>query len=384
MSLTSNSLGDTMASSPCKTAASLLLALALLLQPLPPPAHAEGGISTADLTSGVTAADLVESLLADDSGIAIVGGSVSFSGANAAAGLFFDDEAIVGLEGGVILSTGAVASVAGPNLQDGVTTDHGLSGDQDLEGIALSTTFDAASLEFDFVPEGDSVAFIYVFSSDEYNEYANSEYNDAFGFFVNGVNYAQITTVGGEVVPVTINTINGGNPYGTDAQNPQYFRNNERVGAVAPLNTEMDGLTTVLSLQAPVNPNVPNHVKIVIADVIDGSLDSNVFIKRESFTDRAADLSLEMTTSAYAPGVGEDVTFTIRVTNAGPYVADIRARVDLPAGLTFSSATPEQGTYTPASGVWDLGAVAVDGSATLEIVTTAADGAEQAVTAQIV
>ncbi len=79
------------------------------------------------------------------------------------------------------------------------TTDNPGGGDANLNAlIAPRSTFDAAVLQFNFVPEFNLIRFDYVFSSDEYNEYANTEFDDVFGFFVNGVNCA---TVPGSVRP---------------------------------------------------------------------------------------------------------------------------------------------------------------------------------------
>jgi hypothetical protein len=46
----------------------------------------------------------------------------------------------------------------------------------------------------------------------------------------------------------------------------------------------MDGLTVVLTIKTLVNPGVPNHIKLAIADTADTALDSNVFIKAGSFS----------------------------------------------------------------------------------------------------
>ena len=65
------------------------------------------------------------------------------------------------------------------------------------------------------------------------------------------------------------------------------------------------------------------------------------------------------------------VTFTVTVTNKGPSAASGVAITDLlPAGLAFVSATPGQGTYTPATGVWALGALAVGAQTTLTLQAT--------------
>ena len=68
-----------------------------------------------------------------------------------------------------------------------------MDGDADLDALIPGFwTFDACILEFDFVPQSPTVSLKYVFSSEEYNEFVDSEFNDVFGFFVDGVNCAKI------------------------------------------------------------------------------------------------------------------------------------------------------------------------------------------------
>jgi uncharacterized repeat protein (TIGR01451 family) len=69
--------------------------------------------------------------------------------------------------------------------------------------------------------------------------------------------------------------------------------------------------------------------------------------------------------------VGENVTFTVTVTNRGPSAATNVAIDDaLPAGLAMVSATPSQGTYNPTTGVWTVGSMTATGQATLTMVAT--------------
>src|SRR5262249_49373450 len=57
--------------------------------------------------------------------------------------------------------------------------------------------------------------------------------------------------------------------------------------------------------------------------------------------------------------VGDTITFTVTLTNAGPDAAtNVRVTDLIPSGLTFVSATPGQGTYVSATGLWTVGTVA--------------------------
>ena len=67
--------------------------------------------------------------------------------------------------------------------------------------------------------------------------------------------------------------------------------------------------------------------------------------------------------------VGTAVTFTVTVTNKGPSAASGVAITDLlPAELALVSATPGQGTYTPTTGVWTVGALPFKAQTTLTLV----------------
>ncbi|MFN8375371.1 MAG: DUF11 domain-containing protein [Anaerolineae bacterium] len=97
-----------------------------------------------------------------------------------------------------------------------------------------------------------------------------------------------------------------------------------------------------------------------------------------------ADLSLTKMVSNSTPNVGTNVTFTITVSNAGPGNAtNVTALDQLPAGYTFVSATPSQGSYNNVSGVWTVGTVNAAASATLQITATVNPTGSYANTAQI-
>lgn len=229
------------------------------------------GLVTDDLNT-LTATDLANLLLGQGVEIA----NAIYTGDNTAAGSFAGGTGSVGFESGIILSSGNIADIVGPNQSDGTTTDFTSLGDGDLNTISSSTTEDAAVLEFDFKPNFTGpVTFRYVFSSEEYNEYVGS-FNDVFGFFIDGVNKALLPD---GVTQVSINTVNGGNPLGTGAANPEYYRNN----SPASLDIEADGLTVVLTLSHNVTLGQWYHIKLAIADASDGAYDSWVFIEAGSF-----------------------------------------------------------------------------------------------------
>ena len=221
--------------------------------------------------------DLVRAIV----GAGIVVSNVQFRGVLVSAGTFTNAQSVIGFDEGIILSSGDIANVIGPNQLSNATRQNGLPGDTDLDSLILGfTTLDATVLEFDFVPDKNVLSFQYVFASEEYNEFANTSFNDVFGFFLNGTNAALLPSTLTSNFVVSINNVNGGNPAGTDARNPQFYRDNTG-GSIC---TEMDGLTVVFNVLASVRVNEVNHIKLAIADAGDSRLDSAIFIKTGSFS----------------------------------------------------------------------------------------------------
>lgn len=245
-------------------------------------ATAQAQLQTTSIAQGTTPEDMVCTLLGG--GITVF--NVTYTGANNASGLYSGGAGIIGFTNGVLLTSGDTANVIGPNNSPATSTDNMLGGDPDLNSLIPGfQTFDASVLEFDFVANGSQARFNYVFSSEEYNEFVDTAFNDVFGFFVNGVNAALIP---GATTPVAINNVNNGNAAsgsaaGGPCNNCAFYIDNANLAA-PPLNTQMDGLTTVLPMTVPVNPGQTNHMKIAIADAGDHVLDSAVFIQASSFS----------------------------------------------------------------------------------------------------
>ena len=342
-----------------------VLALAVVSLGLTAVPASAAALAVTDLTGALEPADLAQDLAGE--GVTI--DNVTFVGTDTSAGRFTSGlMSVIGFDQGIALSTGNVNSVVGPNVQDGTTGFLGTGGDEQLTELAGVPTFDKTVLEFDFTPDDDTVFFSYVFTSEEYNEFVNGGVNDTFGFFVNGTNCA---TADGD--PVSINTVNNGNPFGVGTpSHPELYRNNDLEDGGGAIDTEMDGLTVILVCEAPVIPNEANHMKLAIADGGDTALDSNVFIRAGSFgtvppenctdgidndedglidgadPDCATDLAvgidaptaLTLVDCAYSPN---PFTVVATVTNDGSVAASgVVAALELPAGLNLVTGDVEQ------------------------------------------
>lgn len=233
-----------------------------------------GGIATQDLNQGVTIDDVVAKLV----GPGVTVSNITFTGDPRAVGLFNGGTGIIGFESGIVLSSGRIQDVVGPNVSNSMSTNFNNPGDPTLDGRGQGTTLDAAVLEFTVECDlADSLVVRYVFGSEEYNEFVNTGFNDVFGLYVNGSN---VSTIGAN--PVAINTINCGFNLAGPSSNCAFFINNSlQQPPAVPLDTELDGITVVLTAIGALNPG-PNTIKIAIADVGDRIYDSAIFLENGS------------------------------------------------------------------------------------------------------
>jgi hypothetical protein len=207
-------------------------------------------------------------------------------------GYFNGTNSNLGLDSGIVLTTGEVAEL--DPAYTGWPTFTGTPGINDLLTVAnsvppmigqsftVSSVNDMAMLEFDFVPSSDTVKFKYVFASDEYTAWINSTFNDVFGFFISGPgitgpyagNSQNIAVVPNSNPPLPI-TISSVQP----ALNGQYYIDNQNNTTVG-----LNGFTTVFTAMSPVTCGLTYHIRIAIADGSDGSLASAVFLDANSFS----------------------------------------------------------------------------------------------------
>lgn len=288
-------------------------ALALAL----PAAAQATGVTVTDLRHAGTPQTLAQQLVGGGVSVSnvVFTGPLAEAYVGRSAGTFTGGGSSVGFEDGIVMSTGKVQTypedtpcsqgVEGPNtcFEATPTTAQGPAGwtnatnleapgDEMLTALSGFPTFDATVLEFDFVPSHATVQFSYVFGSDEYSDYSNTPFNDVFAFYINGSNCAVVPGTG---EPVAVNTINNGNDQeggDTTPHHPELFRDNVRPQPT--IQSQLDGLTTMLTCTANVTPGQTNHMRLAIADASDPVWDSAVFIGGRSLVS-GTQLSTQLT-----------------------------------------------------------------------------------------
>lgn len=271
------------------------------------------------VTSVQAPANLVQNVLLG-SGVTV--SNISYSGAPVAIGDFDGSACNVGLASGIVMTTGTVVnsgggvSPHGPNNNPSAGVDNGLPGLGLLSNIVGGTgTYNAAVLEFDFVPYSDTVRFNYVFGSEEYPEYVGSEFNDVFAFFISGPGITGLQNIArlpnGQAV--AINNVNA-------TSNAGFFVNNGN-GSQAPQNgssnyIQYDGFTTVLTAESKVQCGETYHLIIAIADVGDGIFDSGIFLEANSLSSKTpVEISHTMTQDLFGdPDIMAEGCVTTTVT----------------------------------------------------------------------
>lgn len=249
-------------------------------------------------STALTPAQLVQNVLL---GPGIIASNITFNGYSNAIGWFHNGNSGVpglGIDSGIVMTTGTVLAndptygvgmgPQGPNNSTGSGVDNQTPGDPYLTTIAGIGTNNAAILEFDFIAQADSVKFNYVFGTEEYMEWITGGFADVFAFVLNGVSTPlapiNIALIPNTTIPVTALNVNAN-------VNSQYYVNNENPPGTA---AQYDGFTVVLTAKYPILCGETYHIKLAVADAIDGIVDAGVFLQAGSFTTGQVDLTSEI------------------------------------------------------------------------------------------
>lgn len=290
--------------------------------------------------------------------------NIQYQGSAASIGYFNGANTNIGLNEGIIMTTGTIFNTGnatdrygphGPNDRPNAGLDNNQPGNGLLTNIVGASTFNATVLSFDFIPYADVVEFRYVFGSEEYPEYVGSQFNDVFGFFITGpgigsnVNIARIP---GTNVPVTINNVNA-------QSNSMHFVDNG-TGSLPPQNSspffvQYDGFTKVLTASANVICGEKYRIVLAIADVGDGIYDSGIFLEANSFSSPVdVDISYQLSSLAFnndytmAEGcTSATVTLTRSTNNSNTaFTVPIQVSGTATMGVDFSN-IPSSITFQP-------------------------------------
>lgn len=276
-------------------------------------------------TTGMTPLQYVQNVLL---GNGVTVSNVTYTGYAGAIGEFnIAGSTNLGMSNGLVLTTGSVSLIdpvygfggpdgpMGPNNSTGSGVDNAEPGDPYLTTIAGTQTYNAAILEFDFTPVGDTVKFNYVFGTEEYMEWITGGFADVFAFVLSGVttvlpavNIATLPVTGQPVTALNVNA----------NINSQYYVDNETVPGQT---VQYDGFTVVLTAQHPVICGETYHIKIMIADAIDGAVDAGVFLEAGSFGSEGVTITASSVTggSTIAEGCGTAVFNFIRPDTTGNF-----------------------------------------------------------------
>ena len=272
------------------------------------------GISAQAQTSlfvdtGYTAQQMVTDFFGTSACVAI--SNITYTGTPQSMGFFDAGSSNLGLNAGLLITSGSIFYAAGPNDQPGASAWSSGVGDAALDLLTTGPTMDASVVEFDIVASSDTLCFRYVFGSEEYNEFVGSGVNDVFGFFVSGPGYgtdSNVALIPGSQASVTINNVNCGSNSAyyvcNDPFNPTTGSCDTSVcPSWASLTTVgYDGFTTPLCAKLVVTPGATYHIKMGVADVGDQILDSGVFVDIESLCGGAALACV----ADFQPGFGTD------------------------------------------------------------------------------
>ncbi len=224
--------------------------------------------------------------------------NITYNGDDLAVGYFTNGLDNVGIDRGIVMSSGFAGDV--PGGEGGITSGdtQGVTGNDYLEEITDASSVNDVSLySITFVPTSDTLRFKYTFASEEYPNFACSNFNDVFGFFIygpgingpnpnNSVNIALVpdpadpTGLTFTDIPVAINNVNaaGTGPALCDYDYSNYYNDNS--GSSSMIH---GAYLDVFIAQAIVTPCLEYTIVLAIADGGDSVYDSAVFLEAKSF-----------------------------------------------------------------------------------------------------
>jgi hypothetical protein len=227
------------------------------------------GASHAIAITSTTDANALAAAIQGGGGLNIISATLSghTSGGATSSGTYTNASGTYGIGDGIVISSGNVNDYNdGPNSSGSNTTSYGVGATAAQQALLFpisgqASHFDVTQFDVQFTTSTGEVFFLVTFGSDEFAEFKNSSFIDAFGLYLNGVN---IATYNG--FPVNINhpdmNFCGG--------------------------TELDGVLTcdgpMLFSASGLDTTQQHSLTFIIADSGDSILDSTAYISSLSGT----------------------------------------------------------------------------------------------------
>lgn len=284
------------------------------------------------INAGASAYNMANAIMGD--GITVV--SASYTGDSRSSGTYSggDSTAPGATPGdtGVILSTGKAHDFTNfhgqsNNASETSTNTRGVDNDAGFNSIAGGNTYDAAILDIDFIPTGDTMTMQFTLSSEEYAGNLGA-FSDIIGVWING-NYVPMVIGDGDA---DVQNINSG-------ANENLFLDNTG-GA---FSTEMNGLSITMTLTIPVNSGEVNSIRIGVADQGNSAYDTNLLIAGNSM--QTILIAVHDTANMYVNGtrtldvLDNDINSTggtLTITHINGVAVAIGDTVTLPSGETVT------------------------------------------------
>ncbi len=196
-------------------------------------------------------------------------------------GTFTNGTNVIGLESGIILSTGKVTDAATPNFSGATNFTFWTPGDPFYNSVfGVGTSYDAASITMTVVAYGDVLAMDYVFASEGYEfDFTNQGWPEGVAILVTGQNplgpayvNQNIALLPNTSTPISIDHVNSN-------LNSMFYRQSN----FGTYNFQYDGFTVPLRARFRTVPCQTYTIKIIVAD-INRDFDSAVFLGENSFT----------------------------------------------------------------------------------------------------
>lgn len=196
------------------------------------------------------------------------------------------------------------------------------------------------------------------------------------------------TPIVGEVVTFTVSVTNPGEfiasgiqvtdqlPAGLTYNSHSVSQGTYNVGTgIWNIGTLSDGDTTTVTLTILLQVNsgtlgstINNSASITSLIENDPNLSNNSATVGITVVPEAADIAITKTVNNSSPIVGEFIQYTVEVTNNGPKTATNLKVIDqIPSGITYMDSVVTVGAYNPVSGIWTIGTLANQATATLTI-----------------